>query len=280
VVERVDGMLTSQGIDVYRQDFNIDPLHYWRAIDAPDRQGLTEIRHVMGYLAFWDELLRRHPDLYIDSCASGGRRNDLETLRRAVPLLRSDYPVTDFTPRGANGQQGQNYGLSLWAPYQGTGAPLSDAYTMRSAFVPAYRLGWDSCNPKIDHALLRQTVEDFRRVEKCLLGDFYPLTPYSVADNAWLAWQFDRPEAGEGVVQAFRREKSREERVILKLQGLTPSAVYEVKDADNEGATELSGRELMAAGLPLKLGPRQSAVICYRRVKALASPKASGAIRR
>jgi alpha-galactosidase len=280
VVERVDGILTSQGIDVYRQDFNIDPLNYWRANDAPDRLGLTENRHVSGYLAFWDELLRRHPDLYIDSCASGGRRNDLETLRRAVPLLRSDYPVSDFTPRCANGQQGQTYGLSLWVPYQGTGAPLSDAYTMRSAFVPAYRLGWDSRNPSINHALLRRTVEDFRRVEKCLLGDFYPLTPYSLADNAWLAWQFDRPEAGEGVLQAFRREKSHEERVILKLQGLNPSAVYEVKDVDNEGATEISGRELMARGLPVKLGPRQAAVICYRRVKATASPKAGGVIRR
>ena len=44
-----------------------------------------------GYLAFWDELRRRHPGLLIDTCASGGRRNDLETLRRAIPLWRADY---------------------------------------------------------------------------------------------------------------------------------------------------------------------------------------------
>jgi alpha-galactosidase len=29
--------------------------------------------------------------MLINTCASGGRRNDLETLRRSVPLLRSDY---------------------------------------------------------------------------------------------------------------------------------------------------------------------------------------------
>jgi alpha-galactosidase len=45
----------------------------------------------MSFLEHLDELRRRHPNMLIDSCASGGRRNDLETLRRAVPLLRSDY---------------------------------------------------------------------------------------------------------------------------------------------------------------------------------------------
>ena len=74
-----------------------------------------------GYLSYWDELCRRHPKLWIDSCASGGRRNDLETMRRSVPLLRSDC----FTPEEA--QQGQTYGLSLWIPYHGSGAIVEDA---------------------------------------------------------------------------------------------------------------------------------------------------------
>ncbi|MFA6112327.1 MAG: glycoside hydrolase family 36 protein, partial [Candidatus Latescibacterota bacterium] len=90
LTEHVDRMIGEQGITLYRQDFNMDPLPYWRDNDAPDRQGMTENLHVQGYLAYWDELRRRHPDMLIDSCASGGRRNDLETLRRAVPLLRSD----------------------------------------------------------------------------------------------------------------------------------------------------------------------------------------------
>ncbi len=111
VVEKIDGLITSQAVDVYRQDFNMQPLGCWRAADAPDRQGLTEMRHVEGYLAFWDELLRRHPDLYIDTCASGGRRNDLETLRRSVPLLRSDC----FSP--AEAQQAHTMGIALWMPY-------------------------------------------------------------------------------------------------------------------------------------------------------------------
>lgn len=115
LTEHVDRLITEQGIDLYRQDFNMDPLALWQQNDAADRQGITENHHVTGYLAYWDELRRRHPNMLIDSCASGGRRNDLETMRRAVPLLRSDYIMEPV------GNQGHTYGLSLWLPFQGTG---------------------------------------------------------------------------------------------------------------------------------------------------------------
>jgi hypothetical protein len=73
------------GLDVYRNDFNIDPLGFWHLADAPDRQGMTEIRYVEGLYAMWDELRTDHPGLWIDNCSSGGRRIDLETCMRSVP---------------------------------------------------------------------------------------------------------------------------------------------------------------------------------------------------
>jgi alpha-galactosidase len=267
VVQRVDSLLTSEAIDVYRQDFNMDPLGCWRAADAPDRQGVTEIRHVQGYLAFWDELLRRHPNLLIDTCASGGRRNDLETLRRAVPLLRSDYPLTDFTGGCSEGQQCQTLGISLWMPFHGTGMPFSDAYTMRSGFVPAYRLGWDVRERKVDLPLLRRTVNEFRQCEKYLLGDFYPLGAWSLGKDVWVAWQYDRPESGEGLVQAFRRVDSPYEAARFKLRGLEADARYKISDLDQAAALPLlTGRELMERGLPITLREaRSSALLIYRR---------------
>ena len=45
------------GVDVYRNDFNIEPLEFWRSDDAPDRQGMAEIRYVEGHYAMWDELI-------------------------------------------------------------------------------------------------------------------------------------------------------------------------------------------------------------------------------
>jgi alpha-galactosidase len=267
VLERIDGLLSSEGIDVYRQDFNMDPLGCWRAADGPDRQGITEIRHVEGYLAFWDELLRRHPGLLIDTCASGGRRNDLETLRRAVPLLRSDYPLTSFNAACSEGQQCQTLGISLWMPYHGTGMPLSDAYSMRSGFVPAYRLGWDVRDRKVDLALLRRTVAEFRQCEEFLLGDFYPLATWSLSRDVWVAWQYDRPEQGDGLVQAFRREDSPYEMARLKLRALDAEARYRVTDLDKpEAPQQFTGRELMKDGLPITLRIQRSAgLLIYRR---------------
>ena len=61
LTDHTDGVLGQQGIDLYRQDFNMDPLALWRANDPPDRRGLTENLHVQNYLAYWDALRQRHP---------------------------------------------------------------------------------------------------------------------------------------------------------------------------------------------------------------------------
>jgi alpha-galactosidase len=82
-----------------------------------------------------------------------------------------------------------------------------------------------------------------------------------------MAWQFDRPESGDGMVQAFRRADSIYESARLRLRGLDPDARYEVRNLDAEGATVMSGRELMETGLLVTLARRpDSAVIVYRRV--------------
>ncbi len=260
LAERIDRLMTEQGIDLYRQDFNIDPLPYWRAAEGEDRQGIAEIRHVEGYLAYWDELLRRRPGLLIDSCASGGRRNDLETLRRAVPLLRSDYL---FEPVG---EQNHTYGISFWMPFNGTGFLTVDPYLIRSQMSPEFTIGVDTRRQDQDYDLLRKLVHQWRQVAPCYLGDYYPLTPYSTANEAWMAWQFDRPDLGEGFVQAFRRADCGQPSVRLKLRGLDPAARYTLTDFDAGPRGQFSGRELMDEGLSVEAVERpQAVVIAYRR---------------
>jgi alpha-galactosidase len=260
LTDHIDRLLTEQGLDDYRQDFNIDPLPYWRAADAEDRQGITEIRHVEGYFAYWDELLRRHPNMLIDSCASGGRRNDLETLRRAVPLLRSDWY---WSPEG---QQRLTYGLSLWFPYQGTGVIYQqDAYWWRSSMVAEMSFGPDAAGLEhVDFGLIRRMVDEHRTISPYFLGDFYPLTPYAEGDDVWTAWQFDRPDLGGGVVQVFRRAASIYESAQLKLRNLDPVATYRVRDLDSGEETDYPGASLMTPGVRVALPqPASSAVVVY-----------------
>ena len=265
LTDHVDRFIREQGVDLYRQDFNFDPLPYWRGNDAPDRQGMTENLHVQGYLAYWDELRRRHPGMLIDSCAAGGGRNDLETLRRAVPLLRSDFQGPGG-PNRATGNQGHTYGLAMWIPYYGTGEYYNDGYSFRSHMCPAMGVGYDPGQSAVDWAALRRAIEEWRAVAPLYSGDYYPLTVYDLDETVWMAWQFNRPDLGEGVVQAFRRTESVYESARFKLHGLDPESRYKLQDFDKKETTDVSGRELMEAGLLVRLPhPRSSALIHYKR---------------
>jgi len=265
LTDHVSRLITEQGIDLYRQDFNFDPLPFWQANDAPDRQGIAENHHVTGYLAFWDELLRRHPDLLIDTCASGGRRNDLETLRRSVPLHKTDYNYADLPVK-----QAFHHSLFSWIPF--FGAPVVpnqrvDTYTFRSATCPCTVIGFDMRRGDLDYALLRKLTQQWREIAGYYFSDYYPLLPYSREDHTWLAWQFHREQDGSGIVQVFRRAGSAYEAARLRLHALDPQAYYRFEDMDEQRSWEISGRELLDDGLAVTLNSRPQAAICrYTRI--------------
>lgn len=262
LTNHVDRLMTDEGIDLYRQDFNMTPLSFWKSADAPDRQGITEIKHVTGYLAYWDELLRRHPNMFIDSCASGGQRNDLETMRRAIPLWRTDYRCE------AIGSQCHTYGISYWLPFSGTGVANADSYDFRSNMVPFTNCLWDARDKNLDYDSLRRLTKQFYSIKKYWTGDYYPLTPYSVEDNVWMAWQFDCPGVGEGMVQAFRRPQANEESCRLKLHGLDSKAKYAICNLDDGKGTNIAGRELMKRGMQINIPAKPGAVvITYKKIK-------------
>jgi alpha-galactosidase len=264
LIDRVDRIISAGGIDFYRSDFNIDPLPSWRANDAEDRQGITEIRYIEGYLRYWDELQRRHPGMPIDSCASGGRRNDLETMRRAVPLLRSDFEGDD------EGNQCHTFGYAPWLPYYGAVHNWGkETYRFRSAMAPFVQRNWDVRDDALDIEWAKRFLDEWRSVADGYLGDFYPLSDCSTSDDAWVAWQFDRPDLMSGLVQAFRRSASIDVSVRYRLRGLDPDANYVVSDQDADGTQEISGRELMDTGLRVTLSEQPgAAIVTYRRTDA------------
>ena len=261
LTDHVDKLITEQGIDLYRQDFNVDPLFFWRNHDAPDRQGITENYYVSGYLEYWDELCRRHPDMLIDSCASGGRRNDLETMRRAVPFVRSDYIFEEI------GQQCHSYSISWWIPYHGTGTFLVDPYHFWSTMAPHVTPCWDVRDRDIDYELLRRLIGQWRQVAQYYNSDYYVLSPYSLDDDVWMAWQFNQPETGEGMVQAFRRPNSYTVKAEFALQGLEPDARYRITVMDRKRSKAVTGKELMEKGLNITIKNCPGvAVVLYSRI--------------
>jgi alpha-galactosidase len=105
----------------------------------------------------------------------------------------------------------------------------------------------------LDYDMIRRVLGQWRQYANCYFGDYYPLTPYNLDFSLWIAWQFDLPEKGEGVVQAFRRDKSVYESARFKLTGLDPAARYVVKNLDSGETKMIPGRELIEQGLPVSV---------------------------
>lgn len=256
-------LIEENGIDYYRQDFNMLPAGYWRDADEPGRSGIKEIRHIENLYKFWDYLLERFPGLLIDNCASGGKRLDWESIGRSAPLWRSDYYHYD----DPDGYQCHTYGLNFFLPIHGTGILLPDQYSFRSSLSSALQCNWKVTEPGVSVLDMQQRIREYRDIREYYYEDYYPLsgTGDLTGSDVWLAYQMHRPSDDSGIVVAFRRQNAPDTEYTVRLGGLTPDASYTLVDCDTQAETVRSGREL-TEGLTLRLdNPKSSLLIKYRK---------------
>jgi alpha-galactosidase len=175
------------------------------------------------------------------------------------------------------------YGISLWLPFQGTGTVAArnapyygsgptpvDPYAFWSNAAPSLGCGIDIRVKELDYDKLRQLFSQWRELAPNYYGDFYPLTPWSRDDSAWIGWQFDRPESGQGIVQVFRRERSFYETAHLKLHGLNPAARYVFQPLEDRTQEQVyPGRDLLETGLPVRTtGPATVVNFVYHEFRS------------
>ncbi|MBN1808083.1 MAG: alpha-galactosidase [Planctomycetes bacterium] len=298
ITDLLSNAIDEHGVDVYRQDFNFDPLPYWQAADEPDRVGITEIRYIEGLYATWDELRRRHPHVFIDNCASGGRRIDLETLSRSLPLWPSDFPDVCGLPFGRGlhvGDQCINAGLARWVPLFGGGVWNFTPYSTRSEIIGGFTFGFhighdrfppDDAPAAVDHkdvlaggcTLLDDSfpvddaaaaIAEFRSVRDFFLGDFHLLLPLTVSFHDWCAWQFHREDLAAGIAVFFRRHRSPFPAMQVSLRDIRPDAEYEVSLSERYGEapwTCMSGAGLADMAVTIQDRPG-SLLLRYRMLE-------------
>jgi alpha-galactosidase len=255
------------GIDIYRNDFNIDPLSFWRANDAPDRQGMTEIRYVEGHYEMWDELRARHPGLLIDNCASGGRRIDIETCMRSLPLWRSD---TSCSPGHPDWNQLQTAGVSQYIPFHTACAWTPEPYDFRSAATGGVIVQFDYMAAGFPMALAKASIAEAKENQKYWYGDFYVLASVATAPEQFTAYQFHRADLDEGLVLAFRHAESNIVGLLVGLQGVNPATTYTVEfidEARNRTTKTLSGQQLLD-GAELRIPAKAASLLLRYRPAA------------
>ncbi|NLZ36543.1 MAG: hypothetical protein GX897_03590 [Clostridiales bacterium] len=277
--ETLSEIIEKLKINCLRQDFNISPLSFWRSADSDERKGITEIKYINGFYRLWDELLCRFPRLLIDNCASGGRRIDIETLRRSVPLWRSDaqcpanYPVELV--------QAHNLTFPSWLPWSGTGTGRGyDTYRARSAYTSGLTTNYtfsERDNFGDDPAKLewiKKIGEEYLSLRRYFDGDFYPLTSPNDKPDSWSAYHYSLDSTGEGMIFAARREESPFYGAAFRLSGIEADAWYYFKDIDSgslyyfgeytEYAPAVSGKYLIEHGFEAAIDtPRTAKIWTY-----------------
>lgn len=280
LTDHVNHLIQQNGIGVYRQDFNFEPLKFWRENEREDRQGINENFHVQGYLQYWDDLLQRNPGLWIDSCSSGGRRNDLETMRRSVPLHYTDssYGVQPV-------KLAFHHTLYQWIPYfkeftlswdLETPENYQDAHADKAVDSFSFHCGMAPMifpiinirSSQYDHSPEVSMAAIWRRAASLMLyGDYHPLTPFSTSPERWVVWQFDQPENGEGLVQAIRLAECPEDRFVAHPQGLALDQDYAFENPESGERFEKTWAALAKDGFTVYLPRRSGAVWFYHPIR-------------
>lgn len=270
ITDAVDKIITESGVDVYRQDFNFGPLAYWDHADTPDRIGWAQAKHIEGLYAMWDELLRRHPGMTIDNCASGGRRIDLETCSRSYPLWRSDFSDVGGPDWGMGlqvGDQCQTAGLSPWVPLHTAAVWSFSPYAFRSAMSTGVVIYCSILDADFPDADAKKALAELRSLRPYMLGDFYPLVPLTVAYHDWCAYQYHRPEEDDGFAVFLRRHESPYTTLKASLHGIDEGANYRVSLSETfiESPRQvMSGKALASISLSTADKPG-SVLIRYRK---------------
>lgn len=271
MIDTVDALIKKWHIRIYRQDFNFAPGFYWAQNTEPDREGILENLHIQGYYRYWDALIDRNPGLWIDSCASGGRRNDPETMRRAVPLHYTDMGYGNHPTK-----QKQHREMFEWIPYfrahsmnwdepdgsyGGTSHTIDD-FAYQNALAPAMTsmLEWNASEEL--YALSRRFVPIWRKAAELELScDYYPLTECRADSSDWYAMQFDGGD--KGFIQIIRNVKVKSDCITLNNIHVDTDKTYTFTDFLGHRSFSISGKELSEVGFTDKLPPRSGVIWFY-----------------
>lgn len=267
ILDMMSGIIREVGVDWIRYDFNIDPLEGWGGAEGPEQQGLCQLKYINGLYALLDELMRRHPGLFIEQCSSGGRRIDVETVRRGHTYWKSDetldQPLMRFHETGGNQFLPGGFLNTNYCKYRSQddllalfGGPLG------------FGLDFRSLNPE-EKDTIRQTIAAYKQVRRFINEDYYPLFEQSASPENWVGWQFVDPKSQEGFICFYRPASSPYDSATISLHGLNPDSEYLMTNP-------ISGEEkrLPAASLTdgLSLSLKKDAAQVWSFTTSLRSP--------
>ena len=276
-LDHIEKTLTEGGVEMYREDNNSDQAALWRYLDereGADRSGITECRFIAAHYRMWDEIiactLKNGGCGFVDSCASGGGRNDLESLRRGVPLLRSDYDRTSTAMRLS-----MTTAFNRWVPFCGScnkekkgqldPKGTLDMYVWRASYLAALNVDSQYAeDPDQDWDMLRRGLKEWKRVAPYILTDMYVHTPWHTEGETtgFTAYSYFDPDTKKGVLLAFRQEECAEDALSLSLPFVGEGETCALTDEDTGETFTVGPREVFT----LRFGAPRTARLLWLNV--------------
>jgi alpha-galactosidase len=246
------------GVDWLKWDYNIGYGLGCNADDHGHQATDGHYAHTLGLYHVLEQLRTACPDLVIENCASGGHRVDLGTLRHTHTNWISDY-----THRAASCRQHvQGSGLFLPLHHLNTWVLNDrDRTEFRSRMGGAFGIScfmgqWSDG----ERDMFRHAVDEYKRLRPFLAGQRFLLTGPLHQD--WEIWQFVHPSGEDLAVLAFR-EGGQISDVRVEVRVPVQDRSYLVQRSGAEGAVRISGAELAAEGIMLRLPERSSSEVIW-----------------
>lgn len=267
MIDWIGSTIQENHLTWYRQDFNCNPAERWRSADndlGEDRIGITEIKYVTNEYRYLDGLIEKNPGLLIDNCASGGKRLDLEMMKRSVPLWNSDYGCSTEKEKSTPDElRALGYNLSWWLPIHAGSWPEfnsnDQAYAFRSAMFSGVQIGTGRI------ANLQKLIPEYYYCRELMDADFYPIACSKDEgmnfDDA--CYEFYDAEQGKGFITAFRPKQCDTTEASYRLKGLDANATYKLTVTDSGDEITLTGEELMTGGLKIKYPRAEFSLLIY-----------------
>lgn len=263
MLEKISRQIADWRVRIYRQDANIAPGFFWHTNLEEADTAMLEVEYINGLYWFLDELRKRHPELIIDGCAAGGRRLDFEMLRRSVVLWRSDSCWGDKEyPRNV---QAMTMGLSRWLPLQGLGSASSSVPLLRSGLGACGSFAINYNDPSAVESL-REHLARFLPIRHVFMGDFYPLSDWSMDPNDSLSFQYHDSNSETGIIQLFLGDQQSALPIRLFPKGLQADRIYYLFDWDEKFTAHVTGLQLMKEGILLPEQEGSHAVVLEYRL--------------
>jgi hypothetical protein len=256
MLDLLEHFVTHEGGRWFWHDMNVEMCErYWDYNESPDRRGLMELRYNLGMQEVYAEFLRRHPEVIIEWCGSGGTMIDLGSLRFSHVLWISDYcgpnQKTDYSPDiGIAYRSRLNWifpaslimnSAHASCPEDERGRRLPDAHLVAQC-GGTFALGQNiEAWSQADLDAVREAIAVHKKIRHLLDREFQTLfSPIPPPDSTgWDGWEFYDPETGEGALMIFRLRDCEETETLIHPAALKSGSQWEVL----MGQGELEPRE-------------------------------------